>query len=230
MVKYGVNRIVLMVRDTEWLFAYWEIGEEKRELIIKEIGSEEWGKSKLLLRLYDVTDIIFDGFNAHVYYDTQVNEYAANWYLGCPLPDKNYIVDLLLETEDKKYFVVARSNTIKVPKAEVSEPAPAESGDTNFEAIFRFSRGRDLPDTLSSLRRFKGVEEDQGVSVPKCWESKKMILCRYCTYRFMQKEKKSEAGMLNCWEFKSKYPSEISSPLSCTECDYYKSYGKKDIT
>ena len=72
---YGDNRIVLMVRDPEWLFTYWELRKDvvdsARNALIPLAES-----AKTILRVYDVTDIIFNGHNAHKYFDIEVTDGA----------------------------------------------------------------------------------------------------------------------------------------------------------
>ena len=220
-MKTGAHKIVLMIRDRRWLYACWEVAAEKKEKIIQEIGEQGWKNGVLLLRLYDVTNILFNGFNANAYYDIEVNEYTDHWYIRGPSPDRNYLVDLLLQSPDGRTFVIARSNTIKIPVGDALDKI--YDNETDFEAIFRLSSGNELPAVLTASK-----ERSAPRLGPECWEQKRMILCNYCTYCLRRKEGNPEAAAMRCWEFKAKYPSEISSPLTCSECDYCHTYSGEE--
>lgn len=117
---YGDNRIVLMVRDTEWLFAYWEIQKGVMDSALNTLGDMAHG-AKIAVRIYDVTDIIFDGSNAHKRYDIEVTGGARNWYIHVGEPDRSFCVDIGLLTSQGSFLTLARSNTVRTPQAGVSE-------------------------------------------------------------------------------------------------------------
>jgi hypothetical protein len=48
---YGESRIVLMPRDPQWSYVYWDIPNEQKESLRRQ------GGTRLALRLYDVTDL-----------------------------------------------------------------------------------------------------------------------------------------------------------------------------
>ena len=48
---YGESRIVLMPRDPQWAYTYWDIPNEHKEDLRRQGGQQ------LALRLYDVTDV-----------------------------------------------------------------------------------------------------------------------------------------------------------------------------
>lgn len=118
--NYGDNRIVLMVRDPEWLFAYWEIQKDAMDSVLNMLGNMAHS-AKLALRVYDVTDIIFDGNNAHKYYDIEVTGGARNWYIHVGEPDRSFCVDIGFLAPDGTFHTLCRSNVVRTPRAGVSE-------------------------------------------------------------------------------------------------------------
>ena len=65
---YGQDRVTTMVVDPERLYVYWEVTDEAIERARAGLGPggpDAW----LNLRVYDVTSRIFDGTNAHAYFD-----------------------------------------------------------------------------------------------------------------------------------------------------------------
>lgn len=118
--NYGDNRIVLMVRDAEWLFSYWEIQKDVVDNVIHthENFSRE---AKLVLRVYDVTDIIFDGSNAHKYFTVEVTGGVRNWYIHAGEPNRSFCVDIGLLSSQGIFRTLFRSNTVRTPRVSVSE-------------------------------------------------------------------------------------------------------------
>lgn len=117
---YGDNRIVLMVRDPEWLFAYWEIRQDAMDSVLNTHGIMAHD-AKIVLRVYDVTDIVFDGTNAHKYFDIEVTGGARNWYIHVGEPNRSFCVDIGFLTLKGIFLTLSRSNTVRTPRVSVSE-------------------------------------------------------------------------------------------------------------
>lgn len=111
---YGDNRIVLLTRDPYWLYTYWEISYQKKELARQELG-DTYNRCRLILRVYDVTNIIFTGSNAHNFFDIGITDETNNWYINVGKPGRSYCVDIGLLTPDGKFILLARSNVAKTP-------------------------------------------------------------------------------------------------------------------
>ncbi|MEP9410592.1 MAG: DUF4912 domain-containing protein [Candidatus Brocadia sp.] len=118
--NYGDNRIVLMVVDPEWLFTYWEIQKSAMDSVLNMPGTMIHG-ARLALRVYDVTDIIFDGNNAHKCYDIEVTGGARNWYIRVGEPNRSFCVDIGFLASDGTFHTLCRSNVARTPRAGVSE-------------------------------------------------------------------------------------------------------------
>ncbi|MDN3513666.1 MAG: DUF4912 domain-containing protein [Candidatus Brocadia sp.] len=118
--NYGDTRIVLMVQDPDWLFAYWEIRKDTIDSVLNMLGALAHS-AKIVLRVYDVTDIIFNGNNAHKYFDVEVAGGARNWYIGVGEPDRSFCVDVGFLAPDGTFRILSRSNTVRTPRASVSE-------------------------------------------------------------------------------------------------------------
>jgi hypothetical protein len=111
---YGGDKIVLQTRDPWWVHAYWEITEQTKKRLGQDLG-EDWWKLKRLLRIYDVSEIIFDGTNARSFFDIEVTPEANNWYIHTNNPGRSFCVDLGLFTPDNRFLTVARSNAVSTP-------------------------------------------------------------------------------------------------------------------
>ena len=125
---YNENYLVLMVRDPYCLFAYWELTGEQRNLVAGEFGCG-WGEVPLLLRLYDVTGINFDGRNAHKFRDLSVHALANNFYLQEIEANRSYCVDLGVITPDGRFVTLLRSNIIATPRDTLADGSVWEMAD-----------------------------------------------------------------------------------------------------
>jgi len=61
---YDKDKIVLQVRDPRWLHTYWELRDKTVQDLKARLG-DEFYRAKKVLRVYDVTNIIFNGSNAN---------------------------------------------------------------------------------------------------------------------------------------------------------------------
>ena len=112
--QYGQDKIVLQVRDPWWIHAYWEISGSTYERLKNEL-KDEFYRAKRILRVYDVSQIIFDGKNAHRFFDIQINEGTSNWYIDSAGAGRSWCVDLGLLLSDGRFIMIVRSNTVCTP-------------------------------------------------------------------------------------------------------------------
>jgi len=123
---YGDNKIVVLARDPWWLFCYWEIHKDKEEDIVRKIESSGDAIEKSILRVYDVTDVNFNGKNAHSYFDIDLRGLATSWYINVGKPDRSWAVDIGIVTKKGVFYLLARSNVIKTPRFGMSDQLDAE--------------------------------------------------------------------------------------------------------
>ena len=140
---YNDHKIVILVRDPWWIFAYWEIRREKEEEIIKKIKTNGDDPAGTTLRVYDVTDISFDGKNAHSHFDIELRGLPNNWYINVGSPDKSWVVDIGIVTKNGGFYLLARSNTVKTPRYGMSEKLDAEwmTPEEDYWKMFGLSGG-----------------------------------------------------------------------------------------
>ncbi len=113
---YGRDRIVLQIRDPWWLHAYWEVVGPTFERLKRELG-EAFNGCSMVLRVYDVSHIVFDGSNAHRFFDTEVGFQANSWYVDTAGPGRSWCADIGLRLADGRFITIARSNTVYTPLA-----------------------------------------------------------------------------------------------------------------
>lgn len=124
--RYGETKIALLPRDPRWIYAYWEIDEAGKEEVKRKRGEEIFSRGSLTLRFYDVTDILFNGTNAHRQFDVKVDPEIGNWYFQVPESGRTYLSDIGLLTKEGEFICLARSNVVSLPKGKISEISDEE--------------------------------------------------------------------------------------------------------
>jgi uncharacterized protein len=106
---YAESKIVLLPRDPQWAYAYWDITNEHKQ----ELRAQ--GGQQIALRLYDVTDINMEIQSPHSIQEFPLDEMAREWYLSIPVSDREYLLDIGYRCADGRWLVLARSAEIRIP-------------------------------------------------------------------------------------------------------------------
>jgi uncharacterized protein len=106
---YGESRIVLLPRDPQWAYTYWDIPNGHKESLRHQ------GGVRLALRFYDVTDIDVNHQRPHSLQQYECDELAREWYLPVPVSDRDYAVEIGYIAGDGRWLILARSTPVRVP-------------------------------------------------------------------------------------------------------------------
>ncbi|MDB9528746.1 DUF4912 domain-containing protein [Oscillatoria sp. CS-180] len=106
---YGESRIVLMPRDPQWAYAYWDIPNEHKEELRRQ------GGGRLALRFYDVTDINMGYQAPHSLQQYECDEMAREWYIPIPVSDRDYAIEIGYLCNDGRWLLLARSTPVHIP-------------------------------------------------------------------------------------------------------------------
>jgi hypothetical protein len=112
--SYDQDKIILQVRDPRWLHTYWELKDRTVQSLKNKLG-DDFYRAKKVLRVYDVTNIMFNGSNANRFFDIQVNDFANSWYVDTAGPGRAWCVDLGLMLPDGRFITILRSNVVQTP-------------------------------------------------------------------------------------------------------------------
>lgn len=105
--SYGSDRLVLLAVNPHWVYAYWDLSSET----YSKLASQR----EVMLRLYDVTFIEFDGTNAHRIFEAGIHlSMTRNYYFHVPAANADYIAELGFKIEGK-FVPVLRSNVVHTP-------------------------------------------------------------------------------------------------------------------
>jgi hypothetical protein len=133
--EYCESRVVLLPVEPYLIHAYWDVTHNDIEKAKQRLG-DDYRKSQAILRFYDVTNIIYDGTNAHGFFDVDIDLQSQNWYVDLWSPDKSYFVDLGFKTRDGFFLPVARSSVAKTPCA-----WPAPKADEHYMSVAEDEEG-----------------------------------------------------------------------------------------
>jgi uncharacterized protein len=129
---YGDNRIVLMVRDPHWLYAYWEINEGRRNEIRQQLGESVFSRSRIFLRVYDAGNM--------KHHDIEVGG-ARNWYVRVPAPNRTYFAEVGFLTEDGRFIAACRSNSVTTPLDTMSDVIDEQWLIPDWDKMYALSGG-----------------------------------------------------------------------------------------
>lgn len=128
---YGESRIVLLPRDPQWAYTYWDVPNEHKEELRRQGGQQ------LALRIYDVTDINIDLQSPHSIQEYPADELAREWYIPVPVSDRDYVIDIGYRAVDGRWLVLARSARVHIPPVYPSDWIEDVFVSVNFEEDLR---------------------------------------------------------------------------------------------
>jgi len=103
---YDYDRVTGMAVDPDHLFVYWEVTDQSLERARAGLGAS--GKDAWLnLRVYDSTGRIFDGTNAHSYFDHGLDRADRQWFFHVGKPSSSAFVDVGLKSREGYFIKIA---------------------------------------------------------------------------------------------------------------------------
>ncbi|HYH02766.1 MAG TPA: DUF4912 domain-containing protein [Bacillota bacterium] len=161
---YNDTRMILLVRDPYWLYTYWNVNSQTKEQIV--YGGRKFEDLPLVIRVYDITDIQFDGTNSNYYFDINLNHYTNNWYINVAKPNRSFCVDLGYIGENGHFKTIVRSNMVTTPRDNVSDVIDEEWMiiEEDFRKIYRLATGTGIGNSSLELVEslIKRLEREMG--------------------------------------------------------------------
>jgi hypothetical protein len=122
---YGKSRATAMFVDADRLFTYWEVTDPAIEEARAGLGPGGLG-AWLNLRVYDVTGRIFDGTNAHSYFDQKIERSDRQWFFHIGKPASSAVVELGMKSHEGYFVKIVRSGRVDFPRREPAAGADVE--------------------------------------------------------------------------------------------------------
>jgi len=108
---YDNDRVTAMAVDPNRLYVYWEVTDAAIATARKQLGAsgaDAW----LSLRVYDITGRLFDGTNAHSYFDEGVGRDVRQWFFEIGKPTSTTCVEVGLKSNEGFFVRIARSGRV----------------------------------------------------------------------------------------------------------------------
>jgi hypothetical protein len=122
---YGRDRLTAIAVDPDRLFVYWEVRDESLDAARERLGPAG-ARAALVLRVFDTSGRIFDGENAHSYFDQDVHRNDRQWFCQVGKPSSTAHVELGLRTPDGRFLKLMRSGRVDFPRKEPAARRPPE--------------------------------------------------------------------------------------------------------
>jgi hypothetical protein len=106
--SYGVNRVRLLVRDPEWIFAYWDVSPETMKGLSRSLGERALALSRLTLR---VLDPVSGGMS-----DILLPPGARWWYIRTDTARRTYRAEIGITLPSGEFRCLAESNSVVTPR------------------------------------------------------------------------------------------------------------------
>lgn len=110
---YGELEMVLMVQSPTVLYTYWEVTWPVMNMLSNYLNSP-YEQIPHVIRLYDVTDIWFNGSNAHGYQEIAIDADTDNWFFHDLLPGRTYISERGI-WHSQQYLPIVQSKAKATP-------------------------------------------------------------------------------------------------------------------
>lgn len=147
--QYNITRTMLMLRDPDWAYCYWDISNQDRA---KHTGQSSFRNFAILLKdagpcsaereamtgPEPAGKFSRDDFEMRIPIQLRDN----NWYINLPRRNRRYYVELVAEFEDH-WMMMARSGEIRVPGGDFGQISAGNS-TRQSDVLIALSRVEDL--------------------------------------------------------------------------------------
>jgi len=137
------DRVVLLVRDSYWLQADWEVTRAAVERI-RVAMAEKWHAALPVLRLMAVADASANR-SEQIVRDIPIHGGISSWYIDVDEPPSRYRVVVGYVSDNERFFPICRSNVIETPRPGSGNRIDEHWRDIaeDYERIYSLSGGFD---------------------------------------------------------------------------------------
>ena len=160
---YNDTRIVLLLRDPMWVYAYWDINRSQIDTLKEEPFFEGF-----FLRVYEFHGERPEEHNIEEYFDIPVGENDRSWYVNLNRPGSDYAVELRCTVMHKER-VLAASNSVHSPLGYFARNQEEFYNDPNmlklmFSGLWNVQDGalnrKEIPQRIISILDSHNIELD----------------------------------------------------------------------
>ena len=108
-VRHSTDYIALSMVHPHLGHLHWHVREESAVAASKD---DKFSKARLIIRVYDVTDLLFDGFNSHMFFDIEMGQLEGNYYFHVHHHGRDYMAETGLINREGEFRSFSRSKTV----------------------------------------------------------------------------------------------------------------------
>ncbi|GAW91579.1 DUF4912 domain-containing protein [Calderihabitans maritimus] len=118
--SYSTGRLVAMVKNPYWIYAYWDLNPSQKQKFTSQYGKDAWERSRPTLRVYDLTGVESYTETKAPYFDLFIDDLANNWYIRVGKPRSTFYLELGRKFADGLFVPLLRSNRVTTPADSIS--------------------------------------------------------------------------------------------------------------
>jgi hypothetical protein len=140
--RYNQTKLVFMVRDPHWAFAYWELDNNTLEKL-----SQRAKEIQLVLRVHEAESVQPSSFDIPIQFSD------SSWYIYLPDQACAYILELGYIDRDR-YSPLAGSNPIRTPRESFAQgPDNAAEMYPDFDPYSGIGASESIPQRILAVGR-----------------------------------------------------------------------------
>jgi hypothetical protein len=116
---YDRTMAVLLSQAPYTMHTYWEIVPSDLDSLKRKLGARG-EDAAIVMRMYDVTLVDFNGKNANHWFDIDVKTDSGSWYVKLWADHVTYCAEVGLRTKTGRFFPLTRTNYVTTPRAGAS--------------------------------------------------------------------------------------------------------------
>jgi uncharacterized protein len=120
------------------MFLFWDPSQLPK-MIIQFYFNHPIEELVSVIRVFDVTDINFNGKNAHHYYEIYVPYPNSHWIVKGLAANRRYLAELGVYLPETGYFPLFRSNSIETPALSIPD------GNELYQDFLQLKRHEECP-------------------------------------------------------------------------------------
>ena len=147
------DRIILIVRDSYWVQAYWEITSASIRRAKVAMGPH-WHNAKPILRVTESASDESNNTVDQIVREIQIHGGVNNWFIEVPEPPKTYRVAIGYLGDNGRFHMIAKSHEVSTPVPGANESFDLSWADieSNYEKVYSQSSSATGPEESSDLR------------------------------------------------------------------------------
>ena len=129
--SYGDHRLVVMARDPNWAYAYWELDPKRVHDLTQSAGQSS---TRWVLRVYSAT--LHPEVEKGNYFDIVINVDTGSFYLNLSKPGARFIVEIGVVDASGFFRSAAQSKPVILPLDHPSEAIAPQGDPAHPTAVF----------------------------------------------------------------------------------------------